>query len=347
MKRIKVVTPFFILAVFVLWFGCGSDVEMKDSIDKIPVKTARVIQKEIAIPIHASGILSAARESRLSFKIGGIVEAIYFDEGQLVKEGQVLAKLNLREIQAQVDQARSAFEKAKRDHQRAKNLYADSVVTLEQLQNAETGLEVARSNLEIAEFNLRHSKIIAPSDGEILKRFAEENEMVGPGTPVFYFGATGEAWRAEVGITEKDIVHVHLGDSASVSFDAYPKKNFPGKVTEIAEIADPMSGTYETEIQLDPQDMKLVSGFVAKADLFPSNRQKFYWIPVEALVEADGETAFVFTHVDGKSKRIQIKIGSIYNQNVAVLKGLEGVKTVVTDGVSYLIDGSEIQIVNQ
>lgn len=347
MNRKKIVAPFFIIAVFVIWFGCGSDVEVKNSTDKIPVKIAKVIQKRIAMPIHASGILSAAREIRLSFKIGGIVEEIDFDEGQSVKKGQVLAKLNLREIEAQVNQTRSAFEKAKRDHQRVNNLYADSVATLEQLQNAETGLEVARSNLEIAEFNLSHSKIIAPSDGNILKRFVEENEIVGPGTPVFYFGTTGEAWRAKIGITEKDIVHLQLGDSATVSFDAYPKKNFAGRVTEIAETADPMSGTYEIEVQLDPQNARLISGFVAKADLFPSNKQKFFYIPVEALVEADRETAFVFSPNDGKAKMIQIRIGSIYSQLVAVPSGLEGVKTVITDGVSYLTDGSEIAIVDK
>ena len=346
--KIKKVSPvWLLLTVLSFWFGCSSDNEMQETENKIPVKTAKVIQKEISIPIHSSGILSTAKEIKLSFKIGGIVERILVDEGQTVKKNQLLAELNQREIQAQVNHAQSAFEKSQRDYQRLKNLYADNVVTLEQLQNTKTGLDVAKSNLEIAQFNLKHSKIVAPSDGTILKRFVEANELVGPGIPIFYFGVTGDAWRVKMGITDQDIVLLQLGDSASVSFDTYPGKHFPARVTEIAESADPMSGTFEVETQLGFQKIKLVSGFVAKIDLFPSKRQKYYWIPVEAMVEADEGKAYVFSPIDEKAVRIQINVVSISDQYVAVEAGLEGVTEVITDGAPYLVNGSEIEIVNE
>lgn len=345
----KIKTGIYIIlsSAISIMIGCGSDTKPKESENKIPVKTAKVVQKEISIPIHSSGMLSTAQEIKLSFKIGGIVERILVDEGQSVKKNQLLAELNQREIQAQVNQAQSAFEKAERDYQRVKNLFADSVVTLEQLQNTETGLEVAKSNLEIAQFNLKHSKIVAPSNGKILRQFVEINELIGPGVPIFYFGVTDDAWRVKTGITDQDIVHLQLGDSASVSFDAYPGKNFPARVTEIAESADPMSGTFEVEAQLGFQNIKLVSGFVAKVDLFPSKGQKYYWIPVEAMVEADEGTAYVFFPIGEKAERIQINVISIFDQYVAVKAGLEGVTEVITDGAPYLIDGSEIEIINE
>ncbi len=86
---------------------------------------------------------------KLSFKIGGIIKNIFVDEGQRVYKAQKLTELDLSEIKAQVNQAQSAFEKAKRDLERMKRLYADNVVTLEQLQNAETGFEIVKSNLKI------------------------------------------------------------------------------------------------------------------------------------------------------------------------------------------------------
>ena len=109
------------------------------------------------------GKLASKEELKLSFKTGGIISEIFVDEGQTVKKGQVLAKLNLSEIQAQVNQAILGLDKAERDYRRANNLYKDSVVTLEQLQNTTTALDIAKSNVKIAEFNLQFSTIKAQS----------------------------------------------------------------------------------------------------------------------------------------------------------------------------------------
>ena len=100
--------------------------------------------------IKTSGQLTTNDETILGFKTSGIVSSILVKEGDFVKKGQLLATLDLREINALVSQARHGYEKAQRDFRRVQNLYRDSVVTLEQLQNAETGLAVAKEQLEAA-----------------------------------------------------------------------------------------------------------------------------------------------------------------------------------------------------
>ncbi|MCB0581777.1 MAG: biotin/lipoyl-binding protein, partial [Phaeodactylibacter sp.] len=181
----------------------------------VPARTVETADVEVVQHrevIFASGKLSLEQEARLSFKTGGIIKRIFVDEGQSVRQGQVLAELALEEISAQTQQARLgqqqaeinvenaklALRLAERDYQNASGLYQDSVATLEQLQNAEVQLDNARNQLEaarkgmamqgeqveVASFNLRYSKITAPSNGTILKKLAESNELVGPGTPV-------------------------------------------------------------------------------------------------------------------------------------------------------------------
>jgi len=125
----------------------------------------KVVREEISLPVRSIGIVATSEEIRLSFKTGGIIAHAYVNEGQSVKAGQLLAELNLSEITAQVNQAENGYEKALRDFTRAKNLFADSVATLEQYQNAETGLNVAKSILDAAQFNLVHSRIKAPAMG--------------------------------------------------------------------------------------------------------------------------------------------------------------------------------------
>ena len=285
-KNLRIVL--LVLIFFTGWISCNSKAEHTSIVEKINVKTADVKIEAHSKPIHRSGLLRSTREMRLAFKIGGIVDKIYAEEGQSVKKDQLLAKLNLSEIQAQVSQARSAFNKAQRDLNRVQNLFADSVVTLEQVQNAKTAFNVASANKQIAEFNLRHANIFAPENGKILKRFVEENELVAPGTPVYYFGLSGNEWIVRLGVSDKEILNLQIGDSAAVYFNAYPGISFPAYVSELAESADPKSSTFEVEIYISKAKKPLKSGFVGKLDIFPAKKQNVYLIPIEALLEADG-----------------------------------------------------------
>ncbi len=327
---------------------CGSETGQEAETVRIPVQIAEVTQSEISTPVVTSGLLSSKNQVRLSFKIGGIVDKIYVGEGQQVKEGRLLASLKLPEIQAQVEQASSALEKAKRDYERVKNLYSDSVATLEQLQNSETAVTMAASGLEIARFNLRHASINAPSGGRILKRFVETNEMVRPGDPIIYFGSTSGDWVVNAGVADRDIVRLEIGDSARLSFDAYPGKIFRAEVSEISGAADPMSGTFEVELRMKGNKNRLMSGFVAEVEIFPSKTVTCYLIPATALAEADGDRGAVYRlNTDGNSVSKQaVRIWKILDNQVAIHSGLKTGQKIAADGAQYLSDGAAVQIVN-
>jgi RND family efflux transporter MFP subunit len=337
----------FALAGIAVLGGCGGNGNGNDVDQGIPVVTARVGYEEVSIPVRTSGKLTSATEARLSFKTGGILGSVLADEGETVKRGQLLAALKSEEIDARVTQARSGFEKAERDMKRARRLYADSVITLEQMQDAETGFSVAESQLKIAEFNQVHSSISAPTDGRILKRFVEINELVGPGSPVFLFGSSVGRWTVRAGIADRDIIRLSLGDSAAVRFDAYRGLDFPARVVEIGEAADPMSGAFEIELSLDDRGMKLVSGFIARIDIFPTSCQPMHTVPIEALMEADGDRGYVYVP-DGETGTVAKKaivLGCLIGEKAAVISGLEGESLVVTRGAAYLTDKAEIRIV--
>jgi multidrug efflux system membrane fusion protein len=344
------IVVFLFCAYLHLFLGCKSDEHNNLDIKSIPVELAAVAYKDISLAVHSAGILSSRKEMRLSFKTGGIVDQIYVKEGQRVKKGELLAKLKLEEIRAAFIQAQNTMAKAERDMERVNNLYADSVATLEQKQDAETALNIAMSNFKVAEFNLVHSQITAPENGKVLKQFIEENELIAPGVPVFYFGSGGEKWIVKAGITDRAIIKIHLGDSADVYLDPYPKAIFPAYVTEITEAVDPMTGTYEVELQIDQKDFRLMSGFVAKVSIYPAEKQKYYLIPIEALVEADEESGYIFTMINSKenkaAKKIAVKIGPVINDKVVITEGLENIENVITTGSAYLEDGMKVNIKN-
>ncbi|MCI0513879.1 efflux RND transporter periplasmic adaptor subunit [candidate division KSB1 bacterium] len=348
MKKSPIFLIILVILHALLLFRCSHKARQQSANHRIPVQTVAVQEKAITIPIQTSGKLGSKMEMKLSFKVGGIIEAINVDEGETVASGQILARLNLAEINAMANQARSALEKAQRDQARVQQLFKDRVATLEQLQNATTGLEMAQSNARIAEFNLQHAVIQAPAPGKILKRLAEANELIGPGVPVFLFGSTGQHWMVRAHVTDRDLVRLQPGDSARVSFDAYPQQSFPAKVTEIAEAADPFSGTYEVELQLRPVQARLVSGFVAQVEIYPARRQVYRFVPVEALVEGDRDRGFVYviTSDSGTVAKRPIQIDLITDGEIGVRKGLEGITHVITAGVAYLNEQSRVKEVN-
>ena len=132
---------------------------IQETTDVVKIATSQVKEFEYNHQVITSGKVTSSEESKLSFKTGGVINAILVKEGDMVKKDQVLATLDMAEINANVKQARLGYEKAKRDYERVKNLYQDSVATLEQFQDVTTGLEFAKSNMEIAEFNLKYSSV--------------------------------------------------------------------------------------------------------------------------------------------------------------------------------------------
>ncbi|NMO15397.1 efflux RND transporter periplasmic adaptor subunit [Pyxidicoccus fallax] len=327
----------------------------------VRVRLAPVVVEEVTRPIRASGALAGKQEVRLSTKVGGVVQTVAIDEGQKARRGQVLAALDLSEIGPQVAQAREAREKAARDLERVKKLHADQVATLAQLQDATTGYEVADAAWRAASFNQRQATVVAPSDGRILKRMVEPGEVVSPGQPLFLFASTEGGWVVRVGLADRDVVRVKEGDAAEVTLDAYPGRAFRARVSEVASAATPGVGTAEVELALElgrpggdgqggsEAPPRLLSGLSAKAVVTPSERQSVRLVPVEALLEGDGEVASVFTLAeDGRTarrQRVRVAFLSAGDGRAALSEGPGAGARVITEGVAFLRDGQSVTVV--
>jgi multidrug efflux system membrane fusion protein len=345
MKKIHFLLMVFCL--FVTAVSCKKSPPKAEERTAVPVRTEVVKEQLLNFPVRTSGRLTAKTESKMSFKTGGIIKRIYVDEGQSVREGQLLAELNLSEIEPKARQAELALQKAERDYERAKNLYRDSVATLEQFQDAKTALEYAQSNAEIAKFNLEYSEIRAPGNGKILKRVSEPNEIVGPGQPIFLFASTESSWVVRSNVTDKDIVNINLNDSATIEFDAYPGKTFYGRITETGNMADPYTGTYEVEITMKKQPESLVSGFIVKVIIYPARTaSKMILIPAEAVQEGNGISGNVWLIKDGKPVRQVIEIHSITDRGIIVASGLAEGDEIITEGGEYVREGIDIERIN-
>ena len=340
------------IALFALLGGCGApasttpESSVPAAEEAIPVRTVAVQQRNIALPVHASGILTSTAEQRLAFKIGGIIRKIYVEEGDVVRPGQLLATLDKTEIDAQVAQARQGLAKSERDLGRVEGLYRDSSATLELLENATTGRDVARETARIATFNQQYAEIRATRGGKIIKKLVNEGEVTGPGLPALVLFETGkDDWVVKINVSDRDWARLSPGMPAKVTMDAYEGQVITGKLTDLAPAADPQSGLYPVEIRIRPEGKRFAPGLFAQVDITPLQSRMYTMIPVEAIVEGDGKSAFVFAlQADGQSvRKMPVQVAFLEGNQVVIASGLEGVTEVVTTGAPYLTEKKKVR----
>jgi membrane fusion protein, multidrug efflux system len=341
---------FFLAMVIAFASACGggdkadiAPVVKTDSLLLSHVRVTTLAASSGAQPIEITAIVGTDSEAKPSFKIGGVIQTISIKEGDMVRAGQLLGTLNMAEIDAQTQQAEQALAKAERDLQRAQNLFKDSVATLEMVQNATTGVEIARKTIDIAKFNRTYAEVRAPISGKVMKLIQRQGEIVGPGMPIcFILGASAADWKLHAGLTDRDWSRVKVGDMASIRFDAYPGEIIAAKITDVAVNADPTSGTFDIEMTPSRRDLKLAAGLVGRASIMPTVKTNRQLLPIEALVESNGVSAVVLINENGVARRKTVQIKQLLGSQVDIASGLNLQDEVITQGAAFLIEGERI-----
>jgi len=343
----------FLLLIVLLIAACKDNNEqyasVADKIDKRAlVETASVQEMNQAPTVKAIGRLASNKEVKLSFKIGGVIDFIKADEGKYIKKGQTIAALRTNEIDAQVMKARQALDKAERDLARVKSMFEEEAATIENVEDLTTLVEVSKADLDIALFNQKYAKIVSPISGRVLRRLAEPNELIGPGQPIFLVASSeGKAFVFKASLSDKDVAQIQYNDGVKAYFDAFPGEEFSGKVSLIAESADPRTGTFEVEINLGSNGKRLRNGLFGRVEIQPSQKTNYLTIPMDALVEADAAkmTIFIPSADQATAQEVTVKPLRIFGNQIAIeIPEGEPITSVITSGAPYLIDGDSIRI---
>ncbi len=346
-------TLIYTLPLAVLLSSCGADKEEKKTVtdDVIPVKVMQLAADDAEVSTQLAGQFTTDDEVMLAFKTGGVINKLYVKEGDEIHKGQLLATLDLTEINAQVAQAKLGYDKAERDYKRVQNLYTDSVATLEQLQNVKTALDVAKQYLTAAQFNLNYSEIRATANGYVLRKLASEGQLVGGGMPVFQTnGAKANNWVLKAGVSDRQWASIKINDTALVYTETAPQQAIRAMVTRKSEGADPMTGSFTVELKLmNTNGVAIASGMYGKATV--SHRQgavlgNSRTIPYDALLDGNGSTGYVFiTNDDHTAHKVQVEVGEVLKDKVVITNGLQDVKSVIVTGSAYLNENSKIKVI--
>ena len=287
----------------------------------------------------------------LSFRIAGVLTKVSVEAGDSVRAGQVLATIDPAAVDARQQASSSDLDKARRDLERAKILYAKGYVTKVRVDDAESAVRSAGAAYNSAAFDRRWAQLVSPASGVVLERRAQAGEVVQPGQAVVSVADLASPLVLRVPLPDRDVAGIGIGAPVEVSVDALPGQVLAGHVTRVGQSADARTGAVTVEIEVArPQNKngpELRSGQIATARLASrvaaGANTGFARIPAEAVLEASGGKAAVLRLDNGRARRTPVRFGG-FDGDDALVAGLPDGARVITAGAGFVSDGDRVTV---
>lgn len=317
-----------------------------------PVKVETVKQGDISAYILKNTTLEAERWVDVRARRAGQVISLLKEEGDPVREGTVMARLDADAAQISVAQREVAYLEAKQRYEREDALFQRNLGSKQSYENAKTQFESAKAQLEQAKLDLSYTAIRSPIEGIMTLRNIEVGNMV-TNNQVVASVAKFDPLLARIQVTEKDFGKITVGQTARITVEAAPEKEFTGTVKMISPVVDPESGTVKVTVEIPRTDASLLRpGMFASVYIITETRINTLVIPKKALVlEGEGNQVFTFeTDPEsgrGQAQRKRIEIGFTDSDRLEILSGLSQGEQVITVGQEGLRPGSPVRLVGE
>jgi RND family efflux transporter MFP subunit len=351
-----------LLCIFVALAACKEKPEIVEVVRAI--KTITVKEQVTEKIFKFSGQVAAVDSSGLSFQVGGQVESVEVDIGNLVKKGQVLAVLDPEPFQLEVDAAQAELKKArdnvaktKAEYERQKRIFEEGAGAERFVEVSQYNYKAARSNvkfaiakLDLARRDLRKTKLLSPYDGTIAWRAVEPNEKVLPGKKILEINASGKM-QIELAIPETTVDLIHVDDPVTITYPTIPGESKKGRISEIGSAAIKASA-FPVKVELIDPNEKVKPGMTAEANFIikDENRQPGYLVPFQALLPATGANrgfAFVYDPQTSTVKKTPVRARGTEEKKAIVDEGLADGDIIAVAGVSFLADGMKVKLMEQ
>jgi multidrug efflux system membrane fusion protein len=355
--------------------GCSSKKPLEQPPQAVHAEAIHTQAGVSADGMRFSAVVTPDSEVPLAFRIPGYVVSLKqvrgqdgrmrdLAEGDRVSRGAVLVRIRSSEYEDKVRQASSqagAAEavalKAKLDFDRATHLYDSQSLTKTdfdtahaQYDSSQEQLKSARALTSEAEISLRDTSLIAPFDGDIVKKAVELGAFVSPGGPVFALAKT-DTLKIIVGVPDTVVRSVKLGQPVEVGIDAFPTRTFHARITRLSSAADPVTRNFDVEIAVPNHDHLLRVGMIGSLQLANADagsRASALLIPLSAVVEAKDGKYGVFVVSDSSSGQVarlhNVDIGVVNSTDISIVNGLQAGDRIITTGANLLKDGQRVEV---
>ena len=318
--------------------------EEKKESEAVPVEVAQATRRAVAASYSGTTTLEALGESQVVAKTSGVALAVLVEEGQVVRAGQALVRLDPDRPRLQVAQAAAQMHKLENNYRRAQQLVDQRMISANDVDQIKYDLENARAVYRAASLELSYTTITAPISGVVASRSIKSGNFVQINSPIIRI-VDASRLEATLNVPEREIAKLKPGQAVGLAVDALPGKQFTGTVDRVAPVVDNGTGTFRVVASF-PGNGELQPGMFSRLDINYDQRADALVVPRTALLEDGGEPA-VYVVRDGKAQRTVLKLG--YNDAgwVEVREGLKPGDQVVIAGKAALREGSAVQVIGQ
>lgn len=317
----------------------ASEAEKKP--EAVPVEVTLVKTDRISANFSGTAALEARGEAQVVAKTSGVAQQVLAEEGQHVRAGQTLVRLDSARQRLQVQQSQAQVEKLERDYARAQKLAAEQLIARADLDRIRFELENARAQNGMARLELSYTNVVAPISGIIAARSIKAGNFVQISSPIFRI-VSGAQLEAVLNVPEAEKTKLQVGLPVRMTVDALPDATFEGRVVRIAPVVDAASGTFRV-VTAFPGGTGLQPGMFGRLLVAFDERPAALLIPRTALLEGEQNTA-VFVVRGGKAVRVPITTGYAEGSMIEVRSGLQANDRVITAGKAAVRDGMDVTV---
>lgn len=374
-------------AVLLALTGCEkpSDAKIKPAQnDAVPVEAVAAARRSMTASYPGTATLEPEAESDVVAKTNGVLLKLMAEEGDKVKAGQPLARLDSENAQLNLAKTSATLAKLESDYRRSSEMFGRKLLSTEQNDKIRYDLDTQRAINDLAKLELSYATVVAPITGVISRRLVKEGNYIQPNEILFRID-NFDPLLAVLNVPERELHLLAVGQSVNLLVDALPGMAFGGVVKRISPVIEAGTGTFRVTCEFRDDSARLKSGMFARMEITYGERANALTVPQPALVEEDGETAvFVVvpgatakasgTSADAKSattndvndadpeatpdanakpadavpqwvaQRRVVKVGYRNSEFVEILDGLIVGDKVITVGRSAVRDGTSIQV---
>lgn len=342
------------IGVLVVLSGCGG----KEVVEREPVvravKVVTVGDDSTAQSRSFPGRVEATDQVDLSFRVDGPLNEFPVLEGDFVKEGQLIARIDPRDFRIQLDAARAEVERTDADYRRYSALYEKDAVSKAQLDQALAARDVARALVEDAEAALDDTSLAAPFSGRIAETFVENFQYVQAKEPIISL-VNVKRVNVVIDVPENLVARfkeVQRESRFAARFDAAPGKEFDAQVSEIATQADPRTQSFRVTFALpQPEGVNVLPGMTSTVVRYPPPGEDIEIVVPAIAIFADetgSSHVWVVERGTGTVERRVVRTGDLSEtDSIVVLEGLAPGEEIAISAVSRLRDGMTVRPVEE
>ncbi|KAA6300780.1 MAG: Solvent efflux pump periplasmic linker SrpA [Candidatus Ordinivivax streblomastigis] len=330
-----------IIAATLFLAACTGKTETEKQEKIIPVKVMEITVSTTNSEKNYVGTVEESLSTSLGFSGMGTVEQVLVSEGQTVRKGQLLAKLDGGTAQSSYDAAQATLHQAQDAYDRMSKLHENGSIPDIKFVEVETGLQQAKAQATRAKKALDDCHLYAPHSGIIAERSVEAGANVMPGLSVFKLVSVDKV-NIKISIPENEIGTTVLGQEATIDVPALSDQTFSGKIEQKGISANPISHTYEVKIGINNPQLKLMPGMVCKVHLKQNVSEAGIVVPNRAVQVSHDGKRFVWLAENGTAKRRIVQTGTLSDYGVSIIDGLTIGEKLIVEGYQKVSEGMKI-----